>query len=476
MRRAFRGLLSVGALSGAVAVLAMPPALAAAISQSNGCFSPITSSWSTFAVPIVGVPSVSSVAAGGSFTLTQTKVTVIVDSAIIQAGYSAGVVSAGANTVASTVKLTLVGSNTSQGTQTVTGTANVGFTVTDDGSGTITVTPNPVTATVDLADSTWTATGAGTVVIGEAATQPASLTAPTLPERNTAPLQILNRVNNAINANFYCYPGAGGTGALAPGAAATVASVSVTGVSTTDPTTTGPTTTTTATTTSTVATTTVPATTVPATTTTVPGPTSGTYAASCKNSVTPDVSTLNFVVTAKAPASAAVGDSVALKSQSWVIKVPGSVLDAGIGLGLINEGDTLKGALDAAIAVKGATPASLTSNGVAVSIGPVKLGATTGTAEDVTTSASLPDSSVRATGGTVTFAMAVSKVTVTIGPLKVVFTCTPNTSTAFASTKVAGSMPVTGMRAEDIAAFVLAALAVLQLGFVLRGANRRRPA
>jgi hypothetical protein len=485
-----------------------------AITQSNGCFSPITSNWSTFGVPIVGTPSAGSVASGGTVTLANTKVTVVVDSAIIAAGVTAGVVNAGDNSVASTVKLTLRGTNTVETTQVVQGVGNVNFNVAiDGGTGAVTVTPNPVTATVNLGDSVWTSNGGGDISIAESATPPSNSTLPTIADRNAAPLQILNRVNNAINANFYCWPGTGGPSPapLSLGSSSAIATVAVSAGSTTLPpaTTTPPATTVPPATTTTVAggtTTTAPTTTVsvstgppPTTTapaTTVPaGPVTKTvdYTTTCKNSVTPDQSSIPFTVKATAINRAALGSKVTVTGQRWTVTVPGSVLDTGINLGLLNPGDTINGKVEAVSSVGNATPGSVTASAIPIKVGPIQVDAVSGAAKPAAVSFDVPDTVVTATGGTLTVTLGVSKITVTIGALNVTFTCTPASGGPFAQVEVAGQgtvpattstvpkvassgakVPKTGSDDRQLMFSALLALALLQLGAVLWGGVRRQ--
>jgi len=502
----------------AVSVAFGPASLVSAVDQGNGCFVPITGNWTTFQVPLNGTPSASPIASGGTVTLANTAVGISVDTGIVQAGYTAGVVSLGTNTVAATVKLTIAGSNTVQGTQTVQGTANVSFTVSDAGGGTIAISPNPITATVNVADSTWTSNGGGNIVFSQATTVPDNATTPSIPSRNSASVQILNRVNNAINANFYCWAGSGGPApaVFSPSAASPIASVTVatpgtttpgtttpgpTTPGTTTPATTTPATTTPATTTpvTTAPVTTVPPTTAATTTTTLPaGPTSADYVSTCTNSVTPQPSEINFKIAGLAPATAGQNTAVTLRNISWTIAVPGAIFDTGINLGLVNPGDKLGGVVEPTVKVTNASPSTLTPAAQSVQIGPVAVNAS-GLALPATVVVTTPDQSVTATGGQVAFSMGTTKITVSIGALKVVFTCAAPSTTPFASTTVTGSSPATTTTTttvvasagppttvarsnlprtglSGVSAWVAAVigLAALQLGAVLLGGARRR--
>ena len=505
-----------------VSVAFGPAGPVSAATQGNGCFVPLTGNWTTFQVPVNGTPSASSIASGGTVTLANTTVGISVDTGIVQAGFTAGVVSIGANTVAATVKLTIAGSNTVQGTQTVQGTANLSFTVSDAGGGTIAISPSPIVATVNVADSTWTSNGGGNIVFSQAATAPDNATTPGIPSRNAASVQILNRVNNAINANFFCWAGSGGPSpaVFSPGAVSPIASVTVaaptTTVAATTTTVAGATTTTVASggPTTTVPATTVPATTVPATTvpvttapattvpvttapaTTVPaGPTSAEYVSTCSNSVTPQQSTINFKIAGLAPASAGQNTTVALRNLSWTVAVPGAIFDTGINLGLVNPGDKLGGVVEPTLAVTNGSPATLTQPSQSVQIGPVAVDAG-GAALPATIVVTAPDQTVTATGGQLAFSMGATKITVNIGALKVVFTCAAPSTTPFASTSVTGSspattttvvgsggptttvagsnLPPTGVSGVSASVVAVIGLAALQLGAVLLGGARRR--
>jgi hypothetical protein len=490
-----------------VSVAFGPAGLVSAATQSNGCFVPLTGNWTTFQVPLNGTPNSSSIASGGTVTLANTTVGISVDTGIVQAGFTAGVVSIGANTVAATVKLTIAGSNTVQGTQTVQGTANLSFTVSDAGGGTIAISPSPIVATVNVADSTWTSNGGGNIVFSQAATAPDNPTTPGIPSRNAAPVQILNRVNNAINANFFCWAGSGGPApaVFSPSAASPIASVTVaaptTTVAATTTTVAGATTTTVASggPTTTVPATTVPATTVPVTTapaTTVPaGPSSAEYVSTCSNSVTPQQSTINFKIAGQAPASAGQNTTVALRNLSWTVAVPGAIFDTGINLGLVNPGDKLGGVVEPTLAVTNGSPATLTPPSQSVQIGPVAVDAG-GAALPATVVVTAPDQTVTATGGQLAFSMGTTKITVNIGALKVVFTCAAPSTTPFASTAVTGSspattttvvgsggptttvagsnLPPTGVSGVSASVVAVIGLAALQLGAVLLGGARRR--
>jgi hypothetical protein len=196
------------------------------------------------------------------------------------------------------------------------------------------------------------------------------------------------------------------------------------------PTTTSSSTTTTTTTTSTTpttsTTTTTPTTsTTTATATTVTG--SHTYDATCSNSVTPDMSTITFTLTGTAPSQVQAGSPISLTAQSWTIDVPGAVLQAGIGLGLLNPGDIVQGSVQAGVFASNTVEGTVTSPDLPVAIGPIAVD-NGGQAQPASTTFAVPDMTWTAVGGDVAFEMGHTTMLVTIGPLKVTFTCDPASS------------------------------------------------
>jgi hypothetical protein len=247
-KRRFRAILAVLSLIGAsFAVLIGTSNTASADTiQSNGCFSPVTSNWTTFPIPITGAAAPDSIFPGETTTLAGVSITVLVDSALIAAGVGAGVVQEGDNFVYTTVTLRITGSNTVEGEQTATGQIKIVFNVQiDPDTGEVTVTPDPVLATVLLSDTTWTADGNGPIAFAEATEPlPANLASPTPGEQSGAPLRILNRISGVdaewptdppsdpppgLNANFICWPGEASEegDALIPGPANAIATVDV---------------------------------------------------------------------------------------------------------------------------------------------------------------------------------------------------------------------------------------------------------
>lgn len=420
---------------------------AATITQSAGCFSPVTSTWATFPLEISGTPVPSTAGNGDSVELDTTSLVVTVSSALIAAGVGAGVVSEGTNSVVSTVTLSIDGGNTSQGTQATTGTTDLAFDVAiDPVTAEVTIDPDPILGVVPLADSTWTATGGDIAFAASPGTAPAA-SIPTLIERNAAPIRILNKLNGALNANFYCWPGvatADGT-ALVAGGSTPIASVSVTGGSTTSSTS-STTSSTSSTTTSTSTSSTTFTTASPSTTTSTTSPVattmtgSATYSAECTNSLTPDKSQLTFVLTGTVPSQVSAGQQVSLNQHTWAVTVPGSVLDAGIGLGLLEPGDTVAGTVTASVFASNTLEGTESSTPINVAFGPVTADPSTGLADPASASFSVDGLNWTTVGGSVGFSMASAKVGVAIGAIKITFTCNPaDLTTAFVGTEVLGA-------------------------------------
>jgi hypothetical protein len=493
-----------------ILVLAGGPLRAATVTQSAGCFSPVTSNWSTLPLQISGEASLATIETGQTFQITGTSIVISVDSSLIAAGVGAGVVSEGTNSVVSTVQLRLGASNTSEGTQSVGGVTDLSFDVTIDGdSGVITVDPDPVVGTVGLEDSTWTASAPGQSVVAVAPGTPPAGAIPTIPERNSAPIQILNRLNDALNANFFCWPGSASAegNALVPGSTEAIATVAVEGdpdPTTPDPTTPDPTT---------------PDPTTPDPTTpdpTTPDPTvpepdlpnvgSARYEADCTNTITPDIAQLVFEVSAEAPFQAQAGDTIVLTQNRWRVEVPSSVLDTGIALGLLSPGDFVSGTIRAGVAGTNTVEGVVSFPPVAIGVGPIEIDAD-GFALPASAEFEPPDLAFTAMGGgNVDFSLAFATVDVAIGPIELTFDCTPNVlGLAFVSTEVTGDpiavptpvaatpapegpivapatqtaeatgvLPATG--APGVALQVLVALALIDFGYLGWSATRPGPA
>jgi hypothetical protein len=152
---------------------------------------------------------------------------------------------------------------------------------------------------------------------------------------------------------------------------------------------------------------------------------------------------LAFKITATAPQTVTAGDTFALSSQKWSVTTPGSLLDLGISTGLINFGDALPGQVTPVIKASDTAQGSVAGSPVSIKIGPIQQNSVTGNAEDLTTTFSVPDMKFVSGGGTVNFSMGTTAFVITIGTLKVTFTCTPTSATTIVSTAVEGHATVT---------------------------------
>ena len=338
-----------------------------------------------------------------------------------------------------------------EGTQTASNTApaNVTFFVVNDGTTTTiyTGTPNPptntnltvvtsITVPIPLANTTWTASG-GNIALVENQVVPSSLTKPTGADKTAAPLQILPKINGLINVPFYCWPGSATADGLAlvPGAVGNIDTVTVTTASTSSSSSsstsssstssTSSTSTTSTSSTSTTSTTTAPTSTTSTTkpeSTTVNG--SATYATACTNSVTKDTSNIPFTLKATGPRRTTSGNNIVLTDQSWSATVPSSVLTTAINLGLLAPGQTVQAVVSPNVKGTNTDPADNHAADVAISVGPIQVDGN-GDALPATTTFAVSDLTYRATGGDATFAMSTTKMLITIGALKITFTCSP---------------------------------------------------
>ncbi len=245
------------ALLSTVTVLTATQGTAAADgNQTNACFSPLTAStggFSTVPVPWTAAVSPASITSGDTVDVTGLSVQYPVTSTLVGAGIGAGVLSHvptlaqigvagadplgqgttdGVNAVINTTTATIAASNTVEGTATVTGAVSpTFFVVSPDGGTTIEIYIDPLGTWTGTADNgqlvlvplipidiplgpggnpaapvTFTSNGGDIVITESGGPLPANITgAPTIPERNAAPLQLLNSLG--VSANFYCWPG-----------------------------------------------------------------------------------------------------------------------------------------------------------------------------------------------------------------------------------------------------------------------------
>jgi hypothetical protein len=173
-------------------------------------------------------------------------------------------------------------------------------------------------------------------------------------------------------------------------------------------------------------------------------------------------------------------------NQSWKVEVPGSVLDAGVNLGLLNAGDMVSATVNPTIIATNTAERSQSAAAIPLSIGPVRVDAATGLASPLATSFGVPSQTWTATGGDISFAMGTTAFGVKIGAISVSFTCTPDSTTAFLMTVVAGAAPrvlgaqvTRGNSGQTLArtgpvnwAFAIFALALIDLGYLVASSAR----
>lgn len=495
LHRRTRAAVAAFALTGSLWALTVPEATVARAdtTQSDACLG-VTGTFTTFNFPITGTMSPTTVTSGATTTLSNLGLSFKVDSALVAAGVNTGLVkyaptlaavgtpdpanpsgpTQGQNAVtaaAGAAKLSLTGTNATPPSQTASNTSAISFTfwiVSDTVTTKIyTGTPNPpsnsaltevatISVPVAMSDTTWTSNGGGNLAVSQSSGQPSNLVAPTANDKTAAPLSFLAKINNLVNISFYCWPGtqanAAGNG-MTPGTTSAIATATGPGGTTT--TAAGGTTTTTAagatTTTAAGGTTTTTAaggtpTTAGGVVTTAASSSTGTkdYTATCTNSLTPDKSQLTFTVAGTAPTQVVAGSPVTLTKQTWKVAVPGTLLDTGINLGLLNPGVTVSGRVTPGLFASNTKEGLLAASPVTVAFGPIALDAATGLAKPASSTFAIPDLTWTSVGGTIGYEMAKTVVDVSIGTIKVTFTCNPDTKGAFVSTAVTGA---TGIRA-----------------------------
>ncbi|MGK2948606.1 MAG: hypothetical protein ACSLFP_08530 [Acidimicrobiales bacterium] len=448
-----------------VLVLATTTATAGVQATTNACKSNATATYSDLVWTLAGEASPDPATLGeGDITLGGSTLSVSIPATLLIAGYNLGLLTTGANNIPTTVYVARSAVNVVGGTATQVDNFSItaSTTITDPNGipGTGDETATPLAVSEPLPNMVVTPTG-GDVTFRQAA--PGSIGSVPL-GAGGAPLAVAGSLfaqasvaGGLIKANFDCSPGTtnidppGGTSGptFAPAASITpFETVTVSGGTSTTPSTTSSTSTTSTSTTST-STTSTTASTVPGPTTTTtapPGATSvtgtETFTATCSNSVTPDMSELTFAITGTAPTQAVAGDIVTLSDQSWTVNVPGSVLQTGINLGLLNFGDVVAGSVTPSLFATNTEEGLRTLSPVAVQIGPIENDGTS-SAKPASATFAVPDTSWTTVGGTVGYSLGAADVEVSIGPLKVAFKCTPVPSAlAVVQTNVSGSTGV----------------------------------
>lgn len=510
-----------------VLVLASTTATAGTQATTNACFSNATATYSDLTWTLAGeaTPDPATVGAG-DVTLAGSTVGVDIPATLLIAGYNLGLLTTGANSIPTTIYVARTATNVVGGpvTQVDHFDITASTTISDPngipGSGDETATPLAVSHSLpDMVvtpaggDITFAQGAPGTIV-----SVPLGVGGAAVPVAGSLFAQA-SVAGGLIKARFDCSPGTtvinppGGTSGttFTPATAAPFETITVSGGSTTTTSSTSSTTsssTSSTSTTSSTSSTSTTSTTVGSTTTTTaaPGATEVTgtkaFVTSCKNNVTPDLSELTFAITGTAPTQVTAGQPVTLSDQSWTVSVPASVLNTGLGLGLLNIGDSVAGTVTPSLFATNTVEGTRKLSPIAVQIGPIQDDGSASVppkAKPASTTFAVPDTTWTSVGGTVGYGLGDTAIEVAVGPLKVSFTCTPkDPSLAVVQTNVIGStgvaaagrptsvlgvqqtqsaeLPRTGISLFGPLAF---AVALLDLGYlmlsVVSPARRRRP-
>lgn len=164
-RRRAATLVVLGLLAGIVpTLLGASPANADTVTTPNSCTNNAQPGTSALPITLSGDATPNPITLGsGDITLAGATFGIDVPSATLLAGYGLGLLTIGVNTIPATVNLDIIGTNTTQGTQTLPPLNVTGTTTIDDPtpanktSGDETATPLSVTA--NLPTTTWTPTG-----------------------------------------------------------------------------------------------------------------------------------------------------------------------------------------------------------------------------------------------------------------------------------------------------------------------------
>lgn len=428
-RRALRALVALHLVAVPLALFTSSEAIAS--TNTNACLSNATATYSDLELSMTGSAAPDPVEHGaGTVTLSNTTVSVQVPADLLVAGYRLGLLSAGDNTLNATLDVTIEGSNSVEGTATVTATASVVAKIIDPtpankSSGDESAQPISV-SNLALPDTTWTPAAGGSMSFSE---KSAHISVPV--------------AGGIITVGFDCKPGTSSSDGTTWTPATPIAFASVTvqgGPSTTAP---ASTTTTAAATTTTTAAATTTTTASSTTTSTVPGSTtttgSATYTTSCTNNVTADLSEIPITVKGTVPSVVEAGKKFTLTKHEWKVTVPASVLDTGIGLGLIHAGDVIDAEIDASIFGTNTAEGLQEKKGLSVKVGPIKLGSN-GKALPAVATVKPGDMTFTAVKNPAGLELAGAKVSVDLGlPSPVTFSCaTAGDVSPFVSLKVEG--------------------------------------
>jgi hypothetical protein len=391
---------------------------------TNACQNSATGTFTDIAITVSGDATGDS----SSVTLGGTTLGAFFPADVLVAGYNLGLLSLGLNVIPGTLDATILASNTSEGSQTLEGLELSGQTTITDPDGTPgngDESATDLSVTIPIPETVWTPSGGDVSFSAGDSVILASVFGGLIKVKFTCNIGTSTPAGCVTDAATDCTGFAPGTAApfevFSPSATTTTTSGDTTTTSTT--TTVAPTTTTVATTTTAPVSTTTAA---PTTTTTAPpGASSGTYSTVCSNSATPDESSLEWAVSALAPASAVTTTEVVVSDQNWSVVVPGSVLDTGVNLNLITEGQVVTADVSATLLASNTAEGSRTQGGIPITV-TVVLGSD-GAAEDVVASFDVDDMAFTATGGDIDLSIGDVSMAVDIPPLPVpiAFNCTP---------------------------------------------------
>jgi hypothetical protein len=431
----------------AYATLSATPAAAGSVTTNTSCTNNAQAGTSSLPITMTGSATPNPATVGDkTVTLAGAQFKIDVPGATLLAGYGLGLLSAGTNSIPASVNLTLLASNTKEGSQTLPPMSVTGVTTITDPtpanktSGDETAAPLSVTA--DVPESKWSPTGGDVAIrLGDSSTQaqvgPGGIIkvtftctpgTPTPAGCGPAPAAACTGTNPVPAEAFTTVSLGGGSGSTTTttSSGSTTTTTAPGSTTTTSPpgsttTTTKPSTTTTTMTTGTTATT-APSVSATSAAALVSGTAS--YTTTCKNSVTPDVSELLFEVSGATLSPITAGSSAKLQNQTWKVTVPASVLQTGINLGVLKAGDVPGGTASVAVFASNTKEGTVKSAPIPLSVPAITLGAD-GQALPAVTTFKVPDMSWTSVGGDVAFRMASTAVEVAIGPLKVTFTCEP---------------------------------------------------
>jgi len=438
---------------------------------TNSCQNTATGTFTDISFTHSGTTSTAS----GVVTLSGTAVAAEFPSAVLVAGYNLGLLTTGLNTIPGTMDVTILGSNTSEGSQTFSGIAISGETTITDPDGTPgngDETATPLVVSISIPDSQWTPTGGDILFSDGGSVTTASV------------------FNGLVKVSFKCQPGLSlPTGCVADTAVdctdrspvpAVAFVTSAQGGTPVDTTTTTTTTTTVAPSTTVVAPTTSTEASTTSTTEAATSVGSGTsnFTATCTNNIRPsDTSTMKWTGRGTSLASFNAGDTVPLRNQRWNVTINGSTFDTGINLNLVAPGDKIDATAAITINASNTVEGSKTSSGMPLSV--VVEVNNDGTAKDATASFFIPDTNWTASGGPIVWTPAGMTLTVVIPaiPTPLEFVCTPDPGTPAildtASPQVLGeSLAFTGTRGGGPILPIAVSLILLDLGYMAWSATR----